>query len=88
MNLRKASEKAKYLFKLTGIPQVVAETNGIYSVHTAKEWNGKIIKKYSHAEAKEINDIPELRATTDQDILQYSGNKRPKFTNKRGSNKG
>lgn len=86
MNLQKASEKAKYLFKSTGIPQVVTETNRIYSVHTEKEWNGKVIKKYSHA--KEINDIPELRATTDQDILQDSGNKKPKPTNKRRSNKG
>jgi hypothetical protein len=86
MNLQKASEKAKYLFKSTGIPQVVTETNGIYSVHTEKEWNGKIVKKYSHA--KEINDIPELRATTDQDILQDSGDERPKPANKRRPSKG
>ena len=86
MNYKKAEQQAKYLFISTGIPHVVTETNGIYSVHTEREWTGKIVKKYSHA--KEIINIPELRATTDTNILQDSGNERPKSTSKRGANKG
>jgi hypothetical protein len=80
MNLQKATEEAKYLTQSTGIDHVVTKTNNEYYIFQKANWNGTI--------EKEFNYIPELRATASEDILQDTGNERPKPLSKRGQNKG